>query len=242
MHHPGRRVTQLWRYPVKSLAGEALPQADVTERGIEGDRSFGLVDVDTGLVLTARRVPELLFAAPRHAGRAGARPLIQLPDGTATDDDATLSAWLRRRVELRAAGPGERGRYEIAENDDRPDGAWRRWEGPEGVFHDSATTQLSIVSEASLGAWDVRRFRPNVVLSGGDERDLVGRALRLGTVEVEVVKEITRCVIVTRAQPSLERDKDVLVQVHRRRGGTLGVAALVRATGRVALGDAVAVL
>lgn len=233
------RITQLWRYPVKSLAGQALQQARVGDRGIARDRGFGLLDLDTGLVLTARRVPELLFASPVSGGSSGGRPRVRLPDGTVTSDDSTLSAWLDRRVELRRAERGERGRYEIARNDDRPDGEWIRWDGPEGAFHDSTRTPVSIVSEDALGDWDVRRFRPNIVVAGGDERDLMGRAIRVGSVELEVVDEIDRCVMVTRPQPGLGRDKGVLVEVHRERAGNLGVAASVRASGTIAVGDPV---
>ena len=227
-------VTQLWRYPVKSMAGEALTHADVHDRGIHGDRQWGLVDLDPGLVLTARRVPELLFAVPEVDGD---EVRIRLPDGTLTGDDAVLSAWLDRPVELRRPRADERGRYEIAENDDRPEGSWTQWQGPKGVWHDSKRTRLSIIAEPALGDWDVRRFRPNVVVRGGDERALVGQVAFLGEVTIEVVKEIDRCVIVTRPQPGLERNKTVLQQVHVDRGGSLGVGALVKSPGTVAVGD-----
>ncbi len=232
-------MIQLWRYPVKSMAGEALDQAVVSEHGIDGDRQWGLVDRDTGLVLTARRVPELLFATPVATEGAMA---VRLPDGTVTADDGELSAWLGRSVEMRRPAPDERGHYEIAENDDRPDGNWIQWHGPKGVWHDSSRTRLSIVSEDALGDWDVRRFRPNVVVRGGDERDLVGHDVRIGSVQLHVAKEIDRCVIVTRPQPGLDRDKSVLQQVHLDRGGNLGVGALVRRAGTIAVGDDVAVL
>lgn len=233
------RVVQLWRYPVKSLAGEALPRVHVGHLGIQGDRSFGLVDLDTGLVLTARRVPGLLFATPVSGGVGGDTLRIRLPDGTVTNDSAVLSRWLDRQVALRRPESGERGRYEVALNDDRPDGEWMSWEGPEGVFHDSTRTRVSIVSEGALEGRDVRRFRPNIVVAGGDERDLMGCAVRLGDVELEVVKEIDRCVIVTRPQPGLQRDKDVLVHVHRTRAGNLGVGATIRGPGTIAVGDQV---
>jgi uncharacterized protein YcbX len=224
---------------VKSVAGLAVERVEVGPRGIVGDRTHGLRDLDTGLVLTARRVPDLLFAEPVDTGETDEPLRLRLPDGTVTADAAALSAWLDRRVELHRAGPGDRGRYEIARNDDRPDGEWTEWDGPVGVYHDSGRTQLSILSADALGDWDVRRFRPNVVVTGGDERDLLGRTVRIGDVELEVVKEIERCVIVTRPQPGLERDKDVLVRVHRERGGHMGVGALVRRTGTVAVGDRV---
>ncbi len=246
-------VAQLWRYPVKSLAGQRVDRIDVDELGLRGDRQWGLVDLETGLVLTARRVPELLFAEPA----VGAEPpvgddstairrvesmAIRLPDGRVTADDAELSAWLGRQVALRRPAPDERGWYEIAENDDRPEGDWIRWHGPKGVFHDSTRTRISIIGEDALGDWDVRRFRPNVVIAGGDERALVGHDVRIGSVAVRVAKEIDRCVIVTRPQPGIERDKSVLVRVHTERGGNLGVGALVRGPGTIAVGDAVEVV
>ena len=227
-------VTELWRYPVKSMRGEALKETAVGMLGIDGDRQWGLVDGSTGLVLTARRVPALLFAEPLVRDGDVA---VRLPDGTVTADDGELSDWLDRPVELRRPAPGERGEYEIASNDDRPDGDWRRWQGPEGVWHDSGRTRLSIIAEEALGDWDVRRFRPNVVVRGGDERDLVGHEIRIGSVVLEVVKEIDRCVIVTRPQPGLDRDKTVLQRVHTERGGDLGVGAMVREAGRIAVGD-----
>jgi uncharacterized protein len=234
------RVTELWRYPVKSLAGERLPAAEIGELGIAGDRSHGLVDLGTGLVLTARRVPDLLFASTVTSDAGDVA--VRLPDGSVTADAVELSAWLGRHVELRRAEPATSGRYEIAANDDRPDGEWYEWDGPEGVFHDSSRTRVSIVSEASLADWDVRRFRPNVVISGTDERDLLGATVRIGTAELEVVKEIDRCVIVTRPQPGLDRDKSVLVAVHRERNGNMGVGAIVRTRGTTAVGDPISVI
>ena len=66
------RVVQLWRYPVKSMQGERLAAAVMTPLGIEGDRHWGVLDRATGKVLTAKRVPELLYAAARWVeGRPG---------------------------------------------------------------------------------------------------------------------------------------------------------------------------
>lgn len=231
------QVTQLWRYPVKSMVGESIPTADVGPLGIDGDRQWGLVDRRSGLVLTARRVPQLLFAEPVPADDGMA---VRLPDGSVTDDDEVLSAWAGRPVELRRPAPDERGHYAVEgstlDDEDPP-----QWEGPAGVWHDSTRTRLSIVADGALADWDVRRFRPNVVVAGGDERDLVGSRIRIGSVVADVVKEIDRCVIVTRPQPGLERDKSVLTQVHAERAGNLGVGALVVAAGRISVGDAVEV-
>lgn len=223
------------------MQGEQLATADVGERGIAGDRSWGLVDRATGLTLTARREPELLFAQGmlRDDGRA----TVRLPDGTETDDDEQLSRWLHREVALVAAGRDTAPTYEIALDDDGADGAgteWVTWNGPAGSFHDSTRTQVSIVGDGSLGAWPVRRFRPNVVVSGDREDTLVGHRVRVpGGVVLDVVKQIDRCVMVTRPQPGgIERDLDVLRTVNRERATFLGVGALVRHPGTMVLGEA----
>lgn len=228
-------VTQLWRFPVKSMIGERLDTADVHDLGIDGDRQWGVVDLDTDLVLTARRIPELLLAEPVR--RADGTISVRLPDGTVATSDDQLSAWLDRPVALRRPASDERGWYEIADDDDDPDSDWIRWHGPKGVWHDSTRTRLSIVSEDALGDWDVRRFRPNVVVSGGDERDLVDTDVVVGSTSLRVMKEIDRCVIVTRPQPGLDRDKTVLQAVAQERAGNLGVGAVVRGAGRISVGD-----
>ena len=56
-------VAALWRYPVKSMQGERLDVASIGLRGIVGDRGWAIVDTQTGLALTGRRAPELLFAS-----------------------------------------------------------------------------------------------------------------------------------------------------------------------------------
>lgn len=204
-------MLEIWRYPVKSLQGERVPAAEVAEHGVAGDRRFALVDPGTGTALTARQAGELLFASARSTG--GARPEITLPDGARAADDAALSAWLGRPVVLTAA---------------------------EGAFHDSARSRLTLVSTGSLGGWDRRRFRANLLLEGAGEDDLVGSRVRVGTAVLSVVKQVDRCVMVTRAQPGgLDRDTGVLRQVHRRRAGRLAVGALVEVPGRVAVGDVV---
>ncbi len=87
------RVLELWRYPVKSLQGQRLDAVDVGPQGLAGDRQRALFDPATGFGLTARRVPDLLFAAGRVRGDGGAE--VVLPDGTVTAD--TLPAGQRRR-------------------------------------------------------------------------------------------------------------------------------------------------
>jgi uncharacterized protein YcbX len=230
-------VTELWRYPVKSLQGERLDTADFGPEGITGDRQWALFDLDTGFGLTARRVPELLFASARLRGDGVE---VVLPDGTLTTDDGVISDWLGRRVTLRAAGsaPG-RPRYESPEDDlaESPT-RWHDWQGAPGAFHDNADGRVSLVTTGTLGDWDRRRFRANVVLDGAGEGGLIGSQVRVGGVVLDIGDPIPRCVMVTRPQPGgIARDTSVLKAIHRERGGDLAVAAQVHRAGTVAVGD-----
>jgi len=49
-------VAALWRYPVKSMGGKQLHSVEVTVRGVVGDRAYGLIDKDTGRVVSAKSV------------------------------------------------------------------------------------------------------------------------------------------------------------------------------------------
>jgi len=228
---------ELWRYPVKSMQGEALDVATIGPRGIAGDRGWAVVDDETGLALTARRAPDLLFA---HAALVGDDVRITLPDGSVAADDGALSAWLGRPVTLTRADDTTSGTYEIAVDFEHEDGSeWTRWSGPTGTFHDSTRTQVSIIGAASVGGWDLRRFRPNVVIDGTGEDAWFGATLRLGDATVDVAKHIDRCVITTRPQPGdIARDLDVLRTINRGTG-TLGIGTLVQTPGVVRVGDAV---
>jgi uncharacterized protein YcbX len=237
------RVLELWRYPVKSLHGERLDAAEVGPEGITGDRQWALFDLDTGFGLTARRVPEMLFGSSRLRADGGVDVL--LPDGTVTDDDRVLSDWLGRRVELRRAAPLSEGgvgpTYEAPVDDEAPDrDDWELWQGAAGPFHDSPRIRLSLVSTGTLGSWDRRRFRANVLLDGAGEEEWEGREAALGEVRLRFGRPIERCVMTTRPQPGgIARDTSVLKTIHRERGGLLAVRAAVLTPGTVRVGDTV---
>jgi uncharacterized protein YcbX len=228
------RVQELWRYPVKSLQGERLDAVDVGPEGLTGDRRWALFDGSTGYGLTARRVPDLLFAAARLRADGGVE--VVLPDGTVTTDDGVLSDWLGRPVTLRAAEADRGPRHYEAPDDDED--VWDAFEGASGAFHDSSRIRVSLVSTGTLGTWDRRRFRANVLLDGAGEDALAGSTVRLGTAVLDVLKPVSRCVMVTRPQPGgIARDNGILKTIHRERAGTLAVGALVPVPGWVAVGD-----
>jgi len=230
------QVLELWRFPVKSLQGEQLDTAEVTTGGIAGDRAFALFDLEAGFGLTARRVPELLFAS---AHLCDGELLITLPDGSVADGDDALSAWLGRRVALRRAADVGTREYENP-LDFEHDDDWMAFEGAPGAFHDSRRTRVSLVSTGTIGSWDRRRFRANVVVDGDGEDAWVGSSITIGDARLDVGKRIDRCVMTTRPQPGgIDRDLDVLKTINRARDGCLAVGALVARPGTVRVGDAV---
>jgi uncharacterized protein YcbX len=232
------RVVELWRYPVKSMLGERLDRAQITLGGILGDRQFALFDCETGLGLTGRRVPELLFASARL--RADGELEMTLPDGSGAADDRALSSWLNREVTLRSTAHDAPRQYEdttSAEMDATSGSAL--FDGANGAFHDSPRARVSLVSAATLGEWDPRRFRANVYLDGGGEDEYVGSRALLGDALVDIGKHIGRCVMVTRPQANgVSRDLDVLRTIRDQRAGTLAIGATVLRAGAVAVGDA----
>lgn len=224
------RVEEIWRFPVKSLGGEQLAGCDVDERGLEFDRAWGIYDPATGMVLTARREPTLLFLS---ANVVDGRPAIRTDTGDDVSTDDALSAWLGRPVEIRSAADGP-ATFENPRNvDDETD--WTQWQSAGTTFHDGRST-ISFVSRATLRDWDVRRFRINLTLDGDGEDELDG-TVTIGSCTLSIRKPIARCVMVTRAQPGVERDLGVLKTIIRERDNLLGIGATVGSSGRIDVGD-----
>ncbi len=229
------RVAELWRYPVKSLRGERVATAELGSQGVHGDRQWAVFDADTGLGLTGRRVPELLFAAARV--RDDDTLEIILPDGRVAADDEALSGWLGRPVELRRATDHRQRQYENPTDTETeaPD-SWFAFTGSDAGFHDKLA--VTLLSPESAGSAALARFRANVILDRGGEDRLVGTTVRVGEALVTVVEPVPRCVMVTRPQlGGIELDRDVLRRIHRERDGVLAVGGTVERTGMVRTGD-----
>lgn len=115
------RIRQLWRYPVKSLAGESVERAVVDRTGLAGDRSWALRDVIADELTHCKAIPALLACAARYPVASGPGPGVShaeivLPDGRVvrTDDpfvEPVLSAVAGRPLTLWPLQPPENVRH-----------------------------------------------------------------------------------------------------------------------------------
>jgi uncharacterized protein YcbX len=250
---PSLRIAQLWRYPVKSLLGERCPSLSLVGDGVDGDRLWGILDRRDGRILTARREPCLLFAASRIG--TGDIPLITLPDGRTltglgSATDGALTAWLGKPVTLVSAVQSDASRAEYFADATDDSSRAIEWTMPRGRFVDAYPVLL--MSTAGLrggaaayaaGAWDVRRFRPNILIEmdgeGWLEDAWADRRLRAGTAQLVSCRRCIRCTMVNRAQPGLDRDVNIYKTLSRTHGGDAGMWTQVTRPGCVSEGDAV---
>ena len=206
------RVEQLWRYPVKTLAGERLETAELTTAGIRGDR---VVHVRGPEGVRTSRLHHRLLGLSGSIGPDGT-PMI---DGRPWDDPASLAA-VRR-----AAG----------------DDAWlAEYEGLDrfDVLPLLVATDGAI---AAFGR-DVRRLRPNIVVSGVEglaETTWPGAELHIADAVIGLDSLRPRCPMTTVDPVTLERDPEVLRDIARRFRGRLALNADVIRPGRLRVGDAV---
>jgi uncharacterized protein YcbX len=250
------RITAIWRYPVKSFQGERLDRAAVEWSGLRGDRCWGLRDEGTGRILTARREPRLLLAGATLAENG--EPQITLPDGghlsgAGPHTDAALSAWLARPVTLARAEDTPAGKAEFFADATDDASPAIEWTMPPGRFVDAmpllVLTTASLRSAAALhpaGDWDVRRFRPNILVDV-DAADWVedgwcDSRLHIDDVELVPRQPCVRCTMVTRPQPGLDRDLDIYRTLSRHHDGHLGVWTQVRTPGTVRVGGSVEIV
>jgi uncharacterized protein YcbX len=241
-------VTALYRYPVKSLQGRTEPALDLGAGGFAGDRRWALLDGATGRLMSAKRWSALLQGSADEAG-------ITLPDGTrvefgAADADERLSAWLARDVRLVEADPATAVSYEMTFDPPDDEAEYYAIDAPAGSYLDLAAAHL--VAEPTLRSaaerypdldWDVRRFRPNVVVDGDltpfEEDTWVGRTLRIGSAELGVMQPTVRCAMPLRAQPGLERQAPLYAALDELHANHLGLYLDVVTPGRIEVGDEV---
>lgn len=254
-------VASLWRYPVKSMLGEELQEVRVLPHGLDGDRGYALVDLETRRIVSAKEPRKWAAMFDLRASRTSESPdprvRVTLPDGrsfTSADPELepALSELFSREVEIVSVPP------------DRPL-IEEYWPDIEGLAHREVVTEeriasffdaapVHILTTASLehlhrmhpsGSFDARRFRPNIVVevpgrSEFVENAWVGRKLEIGeSVRLSITGPCTRCVMTTLPQPGLAKDPGILRAAAKHNDAHVGVYASVEAPGTVRTGDAV---
>jgi len=239
-------VSALFRYPVKSLQGLAVPELTLAASGFEADRRWALLDLDTGRLMSAKRWSALLQAAADDEG-------IDLPDGGRVgfgdpDADERLSTWLGRRVHLAEADASTEVSYEMTFDPPDDDAEYVAIPTPVGSYLDLCAGHL--VAEPTLRSaaarypdldWDVRRFRPNLVVEGDlepfAEDGWVGATIEVGTAALAVRQPTVRCAMPLREQPGLRRQQGLYAALEELHANHLGVYLDVVTPGRIAVGD-----
>jgi uncharacterized protein len=233
-------VSELWRYPVKSMLGEQVSSVTLTNLGIDGDRRFALRDLGSGKIISAKQPKFGRVLLQLHAHRDPASDTVHIRIGDDTFDvsqtdelNSRLSVLLGCPVALVAA----------TTNDETYESYWPEIEGlalsdvttdfPIGMFTDKGTFAdlgaLHLITTASVAALqsylpdtvvDHRRFRPSMVIDTTSapqpaeptfvENAWVQQVLTVGTAEITVGLAAPRCIMTTLAQPGLPEAKEVL--------------------------------
>jgi len=266
----GGSVVGLWRYPVKSMMGEELNAAEVTERGLVGDRRFALVDPSTGKIAGAKNPRKwgnffdfrAAYVEPPERGSKLPAVRLTLPDGTVvTSEQPDLAQILSKAL-------GHEVAFAEAKSNGESSGAtaeeyWPDMEGldfrdtvtdfelPAGTFFDLAVVHLLTTATIDhlrelypSGRFEVRRFRPNIVVSTGPdeqgfvENDWIGHTIAVGEeVRLRVTGPCPRCVMTTLPQGDLPKDAGILRAAAQHNHANVGVYADVIEGGTIQRGD-----
>jgi uncharacterized protein YcbX len=215
------RVEQLWRYPVKSIGGEALDAVELTPAGVPGDRAWAVWDEAAGEATWAGVLPPLMRVTARTRED---RVTVRLPDGDLYPVDGPGLAAALTRLTGRAVRVVPHRNGEVA-----------------APLHVLSTVDLAALAAALPGiAVDVSRFRPNLVLAPPDDappRSWLGRVLAVGSARLRITAGCVRCQMITMATPSVPLDRAVLRWVAQERANVFGAYAEVERAGAVRVGD-----
>lgn len=246
-------VVELWQYPVKSAQGHRVDSLTAHSDGFEGDRVVGFVNTETGKLLSAKRHKNLLMAT-------GFADRVELEDGTVVpfadaDAPARLSDWLGVPVAIARAGTGEQVKYEM--NFGPLDSGTPTIDipAPRSTLLDLAAAHIVTTAtlahakaEAPQFDWNVRRFRPNIVIDTGSTEPFAedawcGKQVRIGGVTLAAMMATIRCAMPMRAQvggddreplDSQPEMFDALVALH---DNYLGIYLTVDEPGTIRVGD-----
>lgn len=284
MHKVGT-IKEIWRYPVKGMAGESLDSCGLGEMGLNGDRIWALRDTARREIQSCKFRPQLLLCSARcRSDDAGDRVDVFFPDGSVVGSDnaaihtklsaltgrtstleplrpaSDLDFYRRHKLddhtwleELKATfdrGPGE----PLPALDQLPQEAVD-FVSLRGTFF--LVTPFHMVTTATLGHlkglnpdsdWDVRRFRPNIVIEtepgaeGLVEQAWIGKRLAIGDSRVDCTETAPRCGAVTRAQYDFGPDNSILRTIVKDADQNVGIYGAVVNGADIHIGDTVSII
>jgi uncharacterized protein YcbX len=239
-------VEEIWRYPVSSLGGEQLTSVQIEHDGIPGDRTWCVVDVQSGQAASPEKEERWRPALFLRSRLAATVPEIGFPDGnwrevTNPETDVKLSQHFGFDAAVR---PNERakgltqGNSHVAVNRYEP-----------SPLHVVTTSSLDHLSNL-IGTEGVhsKRFRPTIVLrTHGDpeflEKAWIGKRLQIGPEIVALASEETkRCGLTLIAQPGVAENPEILRTVLRQNRRNFGIYGSIETAGTFRLGDSVHML
>lgn len=234
-------VTELWRYPASSLAGERLDAILVSQESIDGDRMFGLVDVSDNEIARPDRDAKW-HKVPRIRTRLSqARHLeVAVPGGDwlaapGAESDRAVSAYLGFEASIRPFGPEN-----AAPGYAGPLTAARYRKAPIHLLTTASLARLKVLHPE--GTADPRRFRPNIVVDMAavegsfPETEWIGRRLAIGDLKLTISEPCRRCGFTIIAQDGFDHDPAILRNLVRHNAHNLGVYCTVDQPARVEIG------
>jgi uncharacterized protein YcbX len=232
------RISAIFRYPIKSMAGQRLDSARVGWHGIEGDRRFAFrrsTELGAFPWLTASRLPELLLYQPMGRQASASEPLpthIRTPDGKEykLTDDA-----LRKEIATRHGADVELMQLN------------------HGIFDEAAVSAIALGTIESISREaghppDVRRFRPNLLIETKDPRPFeedrwVGKVLEFSAdgagPAISVTLRDQRCVMINLDPDTAAASPELMQTAIRMNDNYAGVYATVVRTGELRVGQVV---
>lgn len=236
-------VSELWRYPASSLAGERLEAISIEVEGIVGDRMFGLVDATDNEIARPDRdakwhkVPRVRTRLTRSRELEVAVPGGDWLPAPGAESDRSVSAYLGFEASIRPfrrenAGSGYSG----------PLTAERYRKAPIHLLTTASLARLKALHPE--GTADPRRFRPNIVVDMAPvegsfpETEWIGRKLAIGELLLTISEPCRRCGFTIIAQDGFDHDPAILRNLVRHNAHNLGVYCTVDRPANVEVGDA----
>lgn len=233
-------VIALWRYPVSSLAGQPMSELSFDHSGAEGDRRYGLFDIESGIVAAPDRNPAKWDRAPfihtRLTTSGGLE--IKVPNGAwlpapAPESDKAISAHLGFEAAIRPylkAGPQP------------ADGSTTAPRYQKAPIHLLTTASLARLKALHPEGNPLPvRFRPTILVNIPEiagafpESSWLGKRLSIGELELTVSEPCRRCGFTVIAQDGVENDAGILRTLVRYNTHNFGVYCVVDRPGKLTL-------